>query len=203
MTLARLEPDFIFCTVAQVSPERLRYFAGTFLPLKALPGRRPRLSPPNRAIASNCFCPHDASTRLRSSMSDGTFIRDRLGFAIARSAAKRRSELGINGRSSGTARPFPLWRLRSGPCATPINPKYSRVVFRSCPPRGATTAATDEIGLFAARIEFPLLANAKVTHPQLDDCRPTFSCGGLSWPCGPCGRPAPCRSRTRRACGPA
>src|SRR5262249_49203782 len=52
-------------------------------------------------------------------------------------------------------------------------------------------------------IEFPLPTNAKVKHPQLDDCRPTFSCGGLSWPCGPCGRPAPCRSRTRRACGPA
>src|SRR5262245_54291805 len=52
-------------------------------------------------------------------------------------------------------------------------------------------------------IEFPLPTSAKVTRPQLDDCRPTFSCGGLSWPCGPCARPAPCRSRTRRACGPA
>jgi hypothetical protein len=41
---------------------------------------------------------------------------------------------GSTGGRSGTARPFPLWRLRSGPCATSINLKYSGAVFRSCPP---------------------------------------------------------------------
>jgi hypothetical protein len=34
---------------------------------------------------------------------------------------------GSTGGRSGTARPFPLWRLRSGPCATSINLKYSDV----------------------------------------------------------------------------
>jgi len=41
---------------------------------------------------------------------------------------------GSTGSRSGTAQPFPLWRLRSGPCATPINPKHSGAVFRSFPP---------------------------------------------------------------------
>jgi len=35
---------------------------------------------------------------------------------------------------SASFRPFPLWRLRSGPCSTPVNPKYSGAVFRSFPP---------------------------------------------------------------------
>jgi len=38
---------------AQVSPEGLRYFGGTFLPLNALPPPRP--TPPTTAILSNCF----------------------------------------------------------------------------------------------------------------------------------------------------
>src|SRR5262249_23835068 len=69
--------------------------------------------------------------------------------------------------------------------------------------RRATMAVTDEISLFAAIkvSNFLLPTNAKVTHPQLGDCRPTFSCGGFSWPCAPCGRSAPYRSRTRPACG--
>src|SRR5262249_22801368 len=46
----------------------------------------------------------------------------------------RMTKYGSTGSRSGTARPFPLWRHRSGPCATPINPKYSGAVFRSCPP---------------------------------------------------------------------
>src|SRR5215472_17973314 len=38
---------------AQVSPERLRYFGGTFLPFKALPPpRRTAIAPPN---ILNCF----------------------------------------------------------------------------------------------------------------------------------------------------
>src|SRR5262249_55179053 len=43
---------------AQVSPDELRYFGGTFLPLNALPPGRPRrtLSPPSKAILSNCLC---------------------------------------------------------------------------------------------------------------------------------------------------
>src|SRR5438445_8175369 len=44
--------------------------------------------------------------------------------------AARRRMLRIDGRRSGTARHFPLWHLRSDPCATPINPKYSGAVFR-------------------------------------------------------------------------
>ena len=48
--------------------------------------------------------------------------------------AARRRMIRIDGGRSGTARPFPPWRLRSGPCATPIDPKYSGAVFRSCPP---------------------------------------------------------------------
>src|SRR5215471_17565513 len=43
-------------------------------------------------------------------------------------------EEGSTGGRSGTARPFPLWHLRSSPCATPIHRKYSGAVFRSCPP---------------------------------------------------------------------
>src|SRR5262249_43097564 len=40
---------------AQVSPERLRYFGGTFLPFNALPPPRTTLLPPTTAILSNCF----------------------------------------------------------------------------------------------------------------------------------------------------
>ena len=41
---------------AQVSPERPRYFGGTFLPFKALPPSRTTLRPPAKAsILSNCF----------------------------------------------------------------------------------------------------------------------------------------------------
>src|SRR5215471_9834550 len=38
---------------AQVSPERLRYFGGTFLPFNALPLPRTTLRPPVKA--ANCF----------------------------------------------------------------------------------------------------------------------------------------------------
>src|SRR5215471_8535351 len=40
---------------AQVSPDRPRYFGGTFLPLNALPPPRTTLRPPTTAILSNCF----------------------------------------------------------------------------------------------------------------------------------------------------
>src|SRR5215510_6953426 len=39
---------------AQVSPEGLRYFGGTFLPFNALPPPRTSLAPPTTAILSNC-----------------------------------------------------------------------------------------------------------------------------------------------------
>src|SRR5262245_55320866 len=75
---------------AQVSPDGLRYFGGTFLPLNALPPPRPRrtLSPPTNAILSNCFCNSTrcstsiSSTRLRRFISDSTSIRERFGFGI-------------------------------------------------------------------------------------------------------------------------
>src|SRR5262249_59959820 len=51
-------------------------------------------------------------------------------------------------------------------------------------------------------IEFPLPTSAKVTRPQLDDCPPTFSCGGLSLRGGPCGGAAPLSLRTSRAWRP-
>src|SRR5262249_49630631 len=38
---------------AQVSPDRLRYFGGTFLPF--LPPPRTTLAPPTKAILSNCI----------------------------------------------------------------------------------------------------------------------------------------------------
>jgi hypothetical protein len=43
---------------AQVSPDGPRYFGGTFLPFNALLRCPPRavLSPPSKAIRSNCFC---------------------------------------------------------------------------------------------------------------------------------------------------
>src|SRR5215831_8314437 len=50
-------------------------------------------------------------------------------------SAHRREEIRIDERHSEKNTAFSaLWRLRSGPCATPINPKYSGAVFRSCPP---------------------------------------------------------------------
>src|SRR5262249_51783908 len=39
---------------AQVSPERLRYFGGPFLPFNALRPPRTTLAPPTTAIRSNC-----------------------------------------------------------------------------------------------------------------------------------------------------
>src|SRR5262249_31452165 len=40
---------------AQVSPDGLRYFGGTFLPLNALPPPCTTLAPPTTAILSNCI----------------------------------------------------------------------------------------------------------------------------------------------------
>src|SRR5262249_51214557 len=63
--------------------------------------------------------------------------------------------------------------------------------------RRATMAVTDEISLFAAIkvSNFLLPTNAKVTHPQLGDCRPTFSCGGVFLARAPCARCRPFLSR--------
>ena len=38
------------------------------------------------------------------------------------------------GQRSRTAQPFPLWRLRSGPCATPINPNIRKRYSDHVPP---------------------------------------------------------------------
>jgi hypothetical protein len=77
---------------AQVSPEGLRYFAGTFLPLNA--PLRPTLAPPTTAILSNCSislarCSTSiSSTRSRRSMSASTVIPDRFIFGIVISGGK-------------------------------------------------------------------------------------------------------------------
>src|SRR6516225_7981775 len=69
---------------AQVSPERLRYFGGTFLPFKTLPPLT--LRPPVKA--ANCFSISAlrlcsvSSTRCRRSISPSTVIELRLGFGI-------------------------------------------------------------------------------------------------------------------------
>jgi hypothetical protein len=60
-------------------------------------------------------------------MSDGTFIRDRLGFAIARSAAKRRSELGIDGRSLGNGTAFSA----VAPSQRPVYDAHQSKIFES------------------------------------------------------------------------
>src|SRR5215471_14517208 len=79
---------------AQVSPERLRYFGGTFFPFNALPRPRTTLAPPTTAILSNCSislarCSTSiSSTRSRRSMSASTVIPDRLTFGIVISSAK-------------------------------------------------------------------------------------------------------------------
>src|SRR5262249_49790639 len=86
---------------AQVSPDGLRYFGKTFLPLNTLPPPRTTLPPPTTAIAlsilSICFCISArcsrsiSSTRFRRSMSASTVIPDRLTFGIVISSAKRYS----------------------------------------------------------------------------------------------------------------
>jgi len=83
---------------AQVSPDGLRYFGGTFFPFKTLPPPRTALLPPATAIApsilSICFCISArcsrsiSSTRFRRSMSASTVIPDRLTFAIVISSPK-------------------------------------------------------------------------------------------------------------------
>src|SRR6516162_9016080 len=77
---------------AQVSPERLRYFGGTFLPFNALPPPRTTLRPPVKA--ANCFSSSAlrlcsvSSTRFRRSMSASTVIPDRLTLGIVISGGK-------------------------------------------------------------------------------------------------------------------
>src|SRR5262249_41379730 len=39
---------------------------------------------------------------------------------VARCAVQRERTTGIDGQPTGTARPFPLWRLRSGLCCRPL-----------------------------------------------------------------------------------
>src|SRR5262249_16660907 len=83
---------------AQVSLEGLRYFGGTFLPLKTLPPPRTTLRPPTKAIAlsslSICFCISArcsrsiSSTRSRRSTSASTVIPDRFTLAIVISGEK-------------------------------------------------------------------------------------------------------------------
>jgi hypothetical protein len=80
---------------AQVSPEGLRYFGGTFLPFNVLRPPRTTLAPPTTApIFCNC-CSISArrskrvsSTCFRRSMSASTFIPDRFTFGIVISGAK-------------------------------------------------------------------------------------------------------------------
>src|SRR5262245_4866650 len=71
---------------AQVLPERLRYFGGTFLPFNALPPPRTTLLP--GANIFNCFSIsarrslRASSTRVCRSMSASTVIPDRFTFGI-------------------------------------------------------------------------------------------------------------------------
>src|SRR6476660_9761709 len=73
---------------AQVSPDGLRYFGGTFIPFKTLPPPLTTLVPPTTAILSNCSislarCSTSiSSTRTRRSMRASTFIPDRFTFGI-------------------------------------------------------------------------------------------------------------------------
>jgi hypothetical protein len=93
---------------AHVSPERLRYFGGTFLPFKALP--LPRTTPPSiLVILSNCCSIWDRcsrsllSIRVRRSMRASTVIPDRFAFAIVISRCKNsrvREVLGCNAIAS-------------------------------------------------------------------------------------------------------
>jgi hypothetical protein len=50
-------------------------------------------------------------------------------------AQRTKERLGIDGQRPGTARPFPLWRLRSGPYSPPIDPISSGVVLPPGPNR--------------------------------------------------------------------
>src|SRR6516165_8614316 len=107
---------------AQVSPEGLRYFGGTFLPFKTLPPPLTTLAPPTPApILSNC-CSSSArrlkrvsSTRSRRSMSASTDIRDRFTFGIVISGATR--ILAFN-RSRSDASSM----LSNSPCDSPYGP---------------------------------------------------------------------------------
>src|SRR5262245_7472623 len=80
---------------AQVSPDGLRYFGGTFIPCKTLRPPRATLRRPITAIVlsilSNCFSisvRSISSTRIRRSMSASTVIPDRLTFGIVISGTK-------------------------------------------------------------------------------------------------------------------
>src|SRR6516164_4819876 len=79
---------------AQVSPDGLRYFGGTFFPLNGLPPPRTALLPPTTAILSNCFSSSArrswrvSSTCCRRSISPSTLISDRFTFAIMISGEK-------------------------------------------------------------------------------------------------------------------
>src|SRR5262249_33015868 len=79
---------------AQVSPEWLRYFGGTFLPLNGLPPPRTALVTPTTANLSNCFSSSArrlwrvSSTGFRRSISASTLIPDRLTFGIVISGSK-------------------------------------------------------------------------------------------------------------------
>src|SRR5262249_28056268 len=86
---------------AQVSPEGLRYFGGTFFPFKTLPPPRTTLRPPIKAV--NCFSSSTrrlcsvSSTRIRRSMSASTVIPDRFTFGIVISACEAARHSGGGG----------------------------------------------------------------------------------------------------------
>src|SRR5262249_43560355 len=79
---------------AQVSPEWLRYFGGTFLPLNGLPPPRTALRLPTTAHIFHCFSLsarrslRASSTRVCRSMSASTVIPDRFTFGIVISDGK-------------------------------------------------------------------------------------------------------------------
>src|SRR5262249_19931436 len=81
--LSTFDPSNKPARPAQVSPDGLRYFGGTFFPFKTLAPPRTTLRPPTTAVLSNCFSisarrsSSFSSTRLRRSISASTLIPDR------------------------------------------------------------------------------------------------------------------------------
>ena len=84
-------------------------------------------------LGSCCACAKEAPAHSAVTRTARSALPVELGMDRYNHRNATKNERSTGGRS-GTAQPFPLWRLPQRPVCDAHQSKYSETVFRSCPP---------------------------------------------------------------------
>src|SRR5215468_11277301 len=97
-----------------------------------------------------------SSWPIQMTRSPSTSLRAIAVFMMMPPDDRPRKKGGSMGVRSRTAQPFPLWRLRSGPCATPINPNIRKRYSDHVPRPESWTLNIQPLGQFRPHRAFLL-----------------------------------------------